>query len=668
MESVIEGGDMRSPRFELDVPPGEDLGKLVVAEYPRRMVDGTTEAEYPVPGVGRRSGRVDFLIDVDDSGRPLLAVVEVKNTDWDARADDRIRPNLSRHARQVWNYLQGLMPRVDAGELAGLRAVLLYPRRPSDPGRAELIEETLDSQGISVVFYDDLVPSPFDESARFISWMRTHSLSPERTAVRQDAEASARKLLDARAGRMNVKEGYELARLLNTDWKNGKVTHQRFAPAFQGASYKAVMSNLDAFNRYVGRLWRQREDGALRTLDAIVTKRVSFRGAGRSLPSVLLYLRNPTKYAVWIDATVAGLNALTGVQHRISARSANDYLTFSRDVAELREAHKLAPQEMDVVLTAAGQAARPEVYEMRPSETFTGTLRCFIASALETNTASLRNALTLRDVGWIDAVSVPPYASLLETVTRAVESSDLVCAVLDSSQDQTEVLLAAGIAVAKRVPTYLFVDPAIRPSKILRDFPYALIELDNIEALNLHLDLFLSQVKPRAVRREVDEDNLDALRYLRSPDILEEVESAKPVQASYRGGLEFKRAVLEAFEGAGYLVSAGPSSESADMAVWIDELDSSVGNPILVQTKIRAPTRRTHRKTEQKLSGRVAETRSGAGILVYQDESSRELPRMESQLPLVLSLSFSELTALLESGNLANAIRDARSRVVHGMA
>src|SRR6266511_1863092 len=110
------------------------------------MVDGTAAPEVPVPAVRRRYGRIDLP----------TAVIEVKNTDWDARADHRVMPNLSRHARQVWNYLDALMPCVDAGELAGLQAALVYPRRPSYPGRAEFIEETLDSQGISVVFYDEL--------------------------------------------------------------------------------------------------------------------------------------------------------------------------------------------------------------------------------------------------------------------------------------------------------------------------------------------------------------------------------------------------------------------------------------------------------------------------------------------------------------------------------
>jgi hypothetical protein len=148
-------------RFEPDpLRMGKAFGTRVAVEYPEGMVDGTARPEVRVTLTSGRRGRVDLLLRAEEEGRPLLVVVEVKSTDWDARAPHRVLPNLSRHARQVWGYLDAYMPRVDAGELAGLQAALVYPRRPSHPGRAELIEETLGSQGISVLFYDELADAP----------------------------------------------------------------------------------------------------------------------------------------------------------------------------------------------------------------------------------------------------------------------------------------------------------------------------------------------------------------------------------------------------------------------------------------------------------------------------------------------------------------------------
>jgi hypothetical protein len=135
---------------------GKAFGRLVAAEYPKGMAQGNAQPEAPVTvGRGRR-GRIDLLLETQDGGRPLLVVVEVKSTDWDARPPHRIQPNLARHARQVWRYLDALMPHLDTGELAGVQAALVYPRRPSDPGRAQDIEQALERQGISMLFYEEL--------------------------------------------------------------------------------------------------------------------------------------------------------------------------------------------------------------------------------------------------------------------------------------------------------------------------------------------------------------------------------------------------------------------------------------------------------------------------------------------------------------------------------
>lgn len=132
------------------------FGKLVAIQYPTGMAEGTAQAEKPVTVTGGRAGRIDLLLVIDDQGRPLLVVVEVKNTDWDAHAAHRLRPNLARHARQVWRYIDSLLPALETGELAGVQAALVYPRRPSLPGRAKLVEGVLGEQGISVLFYEEL--------------------------------------------------------------------------------------------------------------------------------------------------------------------------------------------------------------------------------------------------------------------------------------------------------------------------------------------------------------------------------------------------------------------------------------------------------------------------------------------------------------------------------
>lgn len=100
-------------------------------------------------------------------------------------------------------------------------------------------------------------PSLADQAA-FVEWVRQYR-GPEHVWVRQEAEDSARRMLDQFAGRMTVEHAYELGRTFNTDSKGGEIRYDRFAPAFHGATMLRVVENLDLFNQQVRRLWSSDE-------------------------------------------------------------------------------------------------------------------------------------------------------------------------------------------------------------------------------------------------------------------------------------------------------------------------------------------------------------------------------------------------------------------------
>jgi hypothetical protein len=100
-----------------------------------------------------------------------VVVVEIKNTDWDALRVDRLRPNLRRHLRQLQDYLDHYVGhlRVEGPEPSqntttvdapgsstwdSVVGVLLYPKQPTGPHRARLLEEWALAEAITVVWYD----------------------------------------------------------------------------------------------------------------------------------------------------------------------------------------------------------------------------------------------------------------------------------------------------------------------------------------------------------------------------------------------------------------------------------------------------------------------------------------------------------------------------------
>ena len=106
------------------------------------------KAEKQITKPSGRKGRIDIHVETEVEN--LTAVVEIKASDWDAMKDSAVRRNVSRQARQIWDYIESQLEKgldVSPG--------IIFPAKPSDPERMALIEELLDQEGIPVVWEDE---------------------------------------------------------------------------------------------------------------------------------------------------------------------------------------------------------------------------------------------------------------------------------------------------------------------------------------------------------------------------------------------------------------------------------------------------------------------------------------------------------------------------------
>ena len=81
--------------------------------------------------------------------RDLVSVIEIKRTDWDRMKPHRVRPNVQRHARQVWRYIE---PFLDDEDPRDACPGIIYEHVPTVPGRVEEIETVLNERAIQVVW------------------------------------------------------------------------------------------------------------------------------------------------------------------------------------------------------------------------------------------------------------------------------------------------------------------------------------------------------------------------------------------------------------------------------------------------------------------------------------------------------------------------------------
>jgi hypothetical protein len=132
---------------------GSAFHRTVQTAFVAGLTGAAASPERVVRLADGKTGRVDLLVLPVEPARTAV-VVEVKNTDWDALAPHRVRPNLRAHIRQLQGYLDPLVDEMEHGAWDAVAGVLLYPRKPIDASRAEVVETVADALALMVVWHD----------------------------------------------------------------------------------------------------------------------------------------------------------------------------------------------------------------------------------------------------------------------------------------------------------------------------------------------------------------------------------------------------------------------------------------------------------------------------------------------------------------------------------
>jgi len=137
---------------------GKTFHKRIQAEW-QQEAQGHIHAERRVIRPGGRKGRVDVLVD-DDDPKSVIAIVEIKATDWDRMKEENVRRNVRRQIRQIWSYIESQIRHgeyVTSGEGRDVCPGIIFPTQPKSKQRMGLIEQMFSDEGIPVVWHDETI-------------------------------------------------------------------------------------------------------------------------------------------------------------------------------------------------------------------------------------------------------------------------------------------------------------------------------------------------------------------------------------------------------------------------------------------------------------------------------------------------------------------------------
>ncbi len=290
---------------------------------------------------------------------------------------------------------------------------------------------------------------------------------------------------------------------------------------------------------------------------------------------------------------------------------------------------------------------------------------CFISAPIRTDTSVLRQALQRRGIRWSDAVSVRPSGSILETIESGIAQADFVCVIVPQGPESISVFFEMGLALGKQRPVLAFVEPGVQIPSYFEGFTIARTALQDSEALKLNLDAFLSHAQSKKVKSTLSSRSKP--KRVDTSWTKEALKSAQLKSGQLRA-FEFERLVAKLLKESGAQVSVANSlaGRGADMAVWVDELQPSIGNPLLVEVKSGRLSEGGLHEGEQRLRHYLSHINARMGLLVYWDSEGRRFTPRKREWPLVVRFSVEELISLVEKGQVVQAILRERNQLVHG--
>lgn len=292
--------------------------------------------------------------------------------------------------------------------------------------------------------------------------------------------------------------------------------------------------------------------------------------------------------------------------------------------------------------------------------------KCFISAPVDVNTSAIMDLLRSKGVSVSDFYSLG-VVSDSTSVESEISKADFVVAILTSYSSNQNVFYELGLAKGFKKPIFLIVTDESSIPYFLKENVYLKANLTDSSILSFHLDQFLLKQKSLS-RKWVDTQTPYHKRPpLQNKKYFLQLESKLASLIAECSGIEFSNFLEDFLRNQGFVVesSQGPKL-GADMSIWVDSLEKTLGNPILIETKCGKLSERRLELSEMQLREILNKSNLRSGILVYLDKDSRQFQPSKFTIPLVIRFEISDLIRKLTKEPLDCVLLKERNKIAHG--
>ncbi|MCY4558115.1 MAG: hypothetical protein OXF79_17445 [Chloroflexi bacterium] len=291
-------------------------------------------------------------------------------------------------------------------------------------------------------------------------------------------------------------------------------------------------------------------------------------------------------------------------------------------------------------------------------------LRCYISAPLGVNVRNIRRSLMERNVQLLTPSDLSSRHGLHQSIRELILNADLVIGVLRRGRQSQAVLFELGMAAAMDRKVVVFAPPKgdylsfnLQPFLVLR------IGLRNINAIDFALDQILSA--PFSSNRSRKASAVTQ-RTSQSPIVNREGELESVLEVG--DARKFEDIISSGIRRSGVEVVARPTLENRemDLAVWADEFQYVLGNPLLIEIKLQLKNDEQIRAALKRCAAATEKSGGRWSLLIYGTGPKLFRRRWLSVAPTVLAISAADLFERMREQSFVEVVIGLRNLRAHG--
>jgi len=290
---------------------------------------------------------------------------------------------------------------------------------------------------------------------------------------------------------------------------------------------------------------------------------------------------------------------------------------------------------------------------------------CFVSAPRGISLDVLRESLLAHGIHPLIPQELAAGSDWASELHRQLVQADLVVGILPARRQSAWVLFELGQAWALGRRMLVIAPPGSEPvPSTLQRLLVLRIAPDDRQAIDFALDQLLSAPPETPAKGEVRKP-FESLTLAQSNLLL-----ARLDQALHAGAWEeFEKTISDAIRGSGtdVVVESSERDRGVDLAVWSDVLEPFVGNPLLVEVKLRIQNKATAVTVFKQLSSYMGASNTRWALLLYGDGPPPDNPIWKACPPNVLLMPARSLFEDLRTRTFPEIVRDLRNRRVHAV-